>query len=233
MRKQTVINLVGIGVGISIGLLLAGPRLKVLPNIPKYYKVAAMLPDEIKAAKQEGLLMTPADLERPVPVPDNQNAALLYSQFPPVKVSDQEDAVRSAVLKGKATAADRQATQRLLDKAAPQLRLAEQAAALPDCDFHRNWKLGPNLLLPEYAPIRETARLLGVKAVMQSDAGHPEAALHTVWVGMRMAQHLTRDPLLIPFLVRIAVESIMDRAFQYVVKHNADRPDILHLAAQT
>jgi hypothetical protein len=244
---------VGLFVIIAIGLALLGG----VGWISLYHAAAATLPNEIKKAKQEGLPLTPADLERPIAVPDAQNAALLYAQIAGVNVYPEEeskellkastpytraperkdapraDACVIAVINGKATEADRKATQQLLVKAAPQLHLVEQAALLPDCDFHCDWSLGPDLLLPEYVPMRETARLLAAQAVLQSEAGHPEAALHTIGIGARMAQHVGKDPIIMALLLRLAIEAIMDRAFVHIVNKYADRPDILRLAVQT
>jgi len=220
-------------IAVCAGLVLLVLRVKFVRTVPLYYRAAATLPGEIKAARQEGLPMTPADLVRPIAVPDAQNAALLYSQIPRVNVDPASDPYLMAVLKGKATDADRRATQQLLAKAAPQLHLAEQASLLPDCDFHRNWSLGPDLPLPEYAPMRQTVRLLAVQAMLQSEAGHPEAALHTIQVGAHMAQHVGQEPTIIAFLVRIAMEAIMDRVFQWIINRYADRPDVLLLAEQT
>ena len=220
-------------VTVCLGLALFGLRHKLLQSVPLYYQAAGTLPNEIKAARQEGLPMTPADLVRPIAVPDARNGALLYAQIARVNVYPKADAFLIAVIKGKATDADREAARRLLAKAAPQLHLAAQAAMLPDCDFHRDWSLGPDLLLPEYAPMRATARLLAAQAMLQSEAGQPEAALDTIRVGAHMAPMVGKDPIMIAFLVRIALEAIMDRAFQQIIARYADRPDILRLAAQT
>ncbi|MCW3052043.1 MAG: hypothetical protein JWN14_1213 [Chthonomonadales bacterium] len=214
---------------VGLGLVFFG----LLRNVPLYYQAAGTLPNEIIAAQQVGLPIMPADLVRPIAVPDARNGALLYAQIGGVNVYPKEDAFLIAVINGKATDADREAARRLLTKAAPQLHLAAQAAMLPDCDFHRNWSLGPDLLLPEYAPMRATARLLAAQAILQSEAGQPEAALGTIRVGAHMAQMVGKDPILIALLVRIALEAIMDRAFQQIIKRYADRPDILRLAAQT
>ncbi|MCW3100597.1 MAG: hypothetical protein JWL77_6215 [Chthonomonadaceae bacterium] len=220
-------------VAVCLGLALFGLRHKVLRSVPLYYQAAGTLPDEIKAAKQEGLPMTPADLVRPIAVPDARNGALLYAQIAAVNVYPKADAYLVAVIKGKATDTDREATRRFLAKATPRLHLAAQASMLPDCDFHRNWSLGPSLLLPEYAPMRATARLLAAQAMLQSEAGHPEAALDTIRVGAHMARMVGKEPTVISLLVGIALEAIMDRVFQRVIERYADRPDILRLAAQT
>ena len=218
---------------VCLGLAFFGLRHKVLRSVPLYYQVAGTLPSEIKAAQQEGLPMMPVDLARPIAVPDTRNGALLYAQIASVNVEPKIDDCLIAVAHGKATNSDREEVRRLLAKAAPQLHLVAQAALLPDCDFHRNWSLGPTLRFPEFAPMRQTARLLAAQAMLQSEAGHPEAALDTIRVGAHMARQVGREPTVIALLVRIAIEAIMDRVFQQVIERYADRPDILRLAAQT
>src|SRR5207247_694680 len=94
-------------------VMAAGSLCFYLYTLP-YYTTAATLPNEIQAAKQEGLPLTPADLMRAAPVPNDQNAARLYAQIPPIDTTQQDDNSLLAVSKGKATVADRQTAQRLL-----------------------------------------------------------------------------------------------------------------------
>ncbi len=198
-----------------------------------YYDAAANLPAELNAARAEALALTPADLLPDVPVADSRNAALLYQQITATDRGGPEGESFIAVAKGIATASDHRTVKVGLRKAAPLLRLAEKAAALPDCDFHRNWSLGPDLLLPEYAVLRKTARMLAAEATLQCESNRPEAALHTIWIGARMANHVARDPICIAFLVRIAIEAIMDRPLRRVMCRYSDRPDILRLVEET
>jgi len=205
----------------------------VYRRVSLYQRVAATLPAELKAARQEGVPLTPADLKRPYPVPAADNAAPLYLSVLDAPVPAPDDEAAARVLSSRATEAEKTAVRTLLVRLAPQIATLERAAALPHCDFHRNWALGPDLLLKEYAPMRRYARILGAKAVLESEAGRPEEALRTIRVGARMGRHVGEDPILIAFLVRLAIEAIMDRAFRGVISRNADRPDILALARQT
>ena len=129
----------------------------------------------------------------------------------------------TAVLHNKATAADKQKSWQLLTRLAPQIRLTERAAALSDCDFHRDWKLGPNLMLPEYATARFLAMLLAAQADLLSEEGRPLEALRSIAFGARIGQHMARDPIMIALLVRIAIAAIMNQAFLRIIKTYAGR----------
>jgi hypothetical protein len=216
-----------------LALMIVGSRVKFVQGLPRYYEAAATLPGEIKAARQEGLPLTPADLTGSVAIPEEQNAAPLYARLGSVNVYPKADDYLIAVIKGKATNAERKAAQRLLLRAVPQLRLVEQAAMRTDCDFHRDWSLGPDLLFPEYAPIHQTARLLAAKAMLQSEAGQPEAALATIRIGAHMAQHVGKEPTLVAVRLRLNIEGILDRVAQQVFNRAADRPDLSRMAEQT
>jgi hypothetical protein len=226
--------LIGIGVWVSFGWLAH----KAL-QMSQYAPVARTLPAEIAAARREGLPLEPNDLRPPSPVPDSQNAAPLYSRITnefnalPKAQRDAEGETAIAILHTTRTEADRAKARALLLRCAPQMRLAEQAALLPRCDFHRPYEQGPNMMIPEYATARQFARLFALRAILESDAGQPEAALRSIAIGARIGRHMSEDPILIALLVRIAIQAIMDRAFQVVVLKYQDRPDILRLAAQT
>jgi hypothetical protein len=224
-------------IALTLILLAAGGMGWIWKRIHLIKNVANTLPVELRAARQEGLALRAADLVRVPPVPEARNAARLYRQiFMALDASPFSEADKNsltAVARGRATGADRQRVRALLAKFAPQLRLAEQAAALPDCSFERQWQLGYDMKWPEYAKARNLARLLAAQAELQSEAGHPEQALCAVAVGAHIGRHIGQDPIIIAMLVQIAIESILHRPFVNVVKAYADRPDVLQMAAQT
>jgi len=173
-----------------------------------YERAAASLPAELKAAKAEGLALTPEDLIQTPRVADERNAALLYQQINLANITSTDEDVLTAVRKPHPTPAQRKAASAVILKAAPALLLAEKAADLPGCDFHRSWALGPDLPLPEYGVLRKLARVLAAKAAIQADSGYPEEALRSIRIGACITYHLGDEPILIPLLVRIAIERL-------------------------
>ncbi len=194
------------------------------------YKAAARtLPKELAAAKREGVPLTASDLRPTIPVPESQNGAPLYQQIrgaiDSMPNADQ-DAVANFLRPGR-TAADAANVRRILDGVAPQIAVAERAAAMPYCDFHYRYELGPNLLLPEFASARRLARLFAARAMLQSDQGKPNEVLKSVEVIARIGRQMGQTPAVIAMLVQIAIQSIADRVLQEVVlSHAVDHAEL-------
>ncbi len=232
--------LLGVVAAITGGLLYAGRTLSdKLARIEAFGPVAQRLPEELAAAKREGLPLDAADLRRVPPVPPSRNAAPIYVRITqtlnarPKAQADADSAAMGDLLKGARTHLDRAAVDAMLAKYGAVVRLAGQASALPDCDFQRRFELGPNLMLPELASMRTAGRLLALKACVQSADRDVAGAFRSVSACARIGRHAGRDPILIAMLVRIALDAIADRAFQYVLLAHRDSPEAVSLARRT
>lgn len=211
---------------------------RFVTRLAEYPRVADTLPAELSAARRNGLPLSPADLRPSPPVLPSQNAAPLYRRIDAAfrarqSLADADGATAGAFLRPNGRGANRQKVRAALARWEPQMRLAEQAAGRAGCDFARDWKLGPSLLLPEFASMRLLARFLAARAILESKAGRPDAALRTIAVGAKVGRHMSANPLAIALLMHLAVQAIMDRSFIRVVVMNKDRPGILRLAADT
>ena len=102
-----------------------------------YQAAAAKLPEEIKAARREGLPLTPGDLKRLTPVADPVNAALLYRKIVYPKSTAPQDAALSAVASGNATQADRAVVRKLIALSDFQLRLIAKPNSVTAVPFGR------------------------------------------------------------------------------------------------
>ncbi len=185
---------------------------------------------ERKAAQAEHLPLTPNDLRRNPPVPDADNAALIYQQMyrsfrtKSKQVSALEkDAlnITSLTATPNEIAANLGAARELIRLTQLEFVLMEQAAQKPDCDFKRPWEQGAALLLPEYADMRKMTRLLVIKAELLDKDGKPLEALKQIEMGGALVRHLGKEPILIGMLVQIAVESILDREWHRLVNRHA------------
>lgn len=194
---------------------------------------AGRLPHELAMARAEGLPLEPAELRRHPPLTADRNAAPIFREMVamsrelegqrPGSTRTYEDAADGLRRWGR-TEADRQAARQYVQRWEPYLRLAERAAAMPDCDFQRRYEEGLDMKFPEYAAARQAARVLAMRAVLRSDDGDVDGAFRDIAAGFALGRHTGRDPLLIAMLVQIAVETIMDRAFiQVLVDHLDDR----------
>ena len=202
----------------------------------EYVRVARTLPSELAAARREGLALIPADLRRSPSVPPDQNAAPIYRRihalFGALGTAERkrEEDVRQALRGGAASPKTLGLAARLLSDRAPILRLARQAARLQHCDFERPYEQGPNLLLTEPGSLRRLAQLLAIEAQLASAEGRVADAFEAIHVGGRVARHVAEEPILISCLVSIAIDAIMDRAFQGVVLGHKNDPRIVALA---
>jgi len=128
------------------------------------------------------------------------------------------------------TDADRDAARAALERGSRMVELAEKAAARPDCDMEKPYELGPDVTFPEFAAARHAAGLLAMRAVLSSDAGRLEAAFRDIKTGLRLAQHVAREPVVIAMLVQIAIEAIMGRALEQIVLDHIREPRVIRLA---
>jgi hypothetical protein len=232
--KRPVKRILGvIAVLLLVYLAIGGPQL--VGRIGPYWTVSRRLPDLRRTARSLGLLVSADDLIRESQIPLEQNAASLYQQIshalPYRALSSSEDESVRAVTANSASPYQISQAEHVLAQHKAEITLAATAAALPDCRFPRNYALGPDLPLPEYAGISRLAKLLAARAVLQSSS--PRAAFETIAILTRMAAHMEKDPMLIGDLVGIDIEALADRAWRAVVFRNASRPDVLKMAEET
>lgn len=170
-------------------------------------------PQELASAKAQGLPTSMADLQKPLP-PSDQNAAFLYTQLRLLlkahPFTPQEE--KAVTLAPGTMPSQTQWPQiaAVLHKRADVMRLVHQAAARPQCVFRRDWtKADPaDILFPELATVRESARLLEVESLLMAHQGKRQQAVQNQALGFNIARHAASDPTLISYLVGVAVDAI-------------------------
>ena len=95
------------------------------------------------------------------------------------------------------------------------IRLAEDAAKLPHCDMAYNWSLGPNLLFPEFAILRQFARIFRVRALLATDA---IVAWDDIARTAKLGNLIGETPCLIAALVAVAIQAIADKGYIETLK---------------
>jgi hypothetical protein len=226
-------------VGICLGaLVVALFALYIVLDI----KFGIELRHVIRDLKAQGKPMTIAEIIPP-PVPDNENAAgLLNKAFvlmttgeggePYIpnrslgKVSKTVDSIREPKSYSDISLWTDEQRARIPETInSPEMQqifaVLEEASRRPKCNFDLEYEKGPMMLLPHLAMMRNTARMLSVKACLEAQSGDYEKAFRTVLVGLRIAEHLREEPILISQLVRIAYDVIMINCIESTsdVKH--------------
>ncbi len=206
-----------------------------LRQIQSFGPVARRLPTELDAARREGVLFSPPDLRPAQRIPQSQNAAPLYLQIDAAlrgrskSVKDEDNRVNKLVRSK--NPAEKELARQILDRRAKELALAEQAVERPFCRFDRQWELGPKLMLPEYASMREIARLLAARAFLESDSGNVQAAFRTISIGTRMGRQAGEDPIILAMLINVFIYTLMDSAFQEVALAHKNDPRAISLGS--
>jgi hypothetical protein len=169
----------------------------------------ANLAREEAAARQEGIPLSAAQLQKPLP-PPSQNAAPLYVTLTKLlhdkplglpKYAEGMDAFHTY------TPEQIAAVRRTLAARQDVMTLVHQAADRPRCVFVRDWSQGIALEFPEYQHQREAARLLRTESYLLARDGRYQEAVANQARGFRVADQAAADHTLISYLVGIASQA--------------------------
>ncbi len=222
--------LVRIAPKVGFGLLV----LFVLVAIPWTYfniKWGRELEAELAALKAQGMPLTMVEAA-PKPVPDDQNAAVVYQEvfrvhFPPEKtlpdermkgLSNEELGLFYEYLKE--PNAEREEQMRTL-LGRPQVQEAletfRRGSQRPHCVFPVNWQDGVGALFPHLGRFREASRIIAAQALILAKDGRLDEALDWCEVALRMSEHAASEPSLIGQLVSYAMQNITFGAVKQIV----------------
>jgi hypothetical protein len=94
------------------------------------------------------------------------------------------------------------------------------------CDWGYDLSDGPEALLPGLAPAKRLAQAARLRAMVDLDAHHFDAALEDLQSAFVLGRNLSRDHILISALVQIAMENIISSvAMENYYRLNADELD--------
>lgn len=189
-------------------------KMEALQKLLQERDWAQALQAELAALKAQGMPLTLAEAA-PKPVPDDLNAASLYSEAFDIIGAEKKGVWNDWALLGRylhnptpeierqfAAALDRPAVRLALDL----LRLGSQR---PYCVLPVNLKDDTDKVFSYMAKFREAGRLLAGRALLSARENRIEEALHWSQVSLRMSQHASSAaPSLITQLGSWATQSI-------------------------
>jgi len=184
--------------------------------------VSQKLKKTIQQAKAEGIKLTLEEITPP-PVPDKDNAALVYQQ-----AFELIDRLKSKYkteweympYEGKIKAEERTEEQkrtisrRMKDSEFVEFYvLIEKAVNLPSCRFdieYENLSDSPanNYFQSILSKMRSVARLLAARTYILSEEKRYREALQSAQTGLLLGDYLTSEPLILTYLVRIAIDAL-------------------------
>ncbi len=166
---------------------------------------AAEYREQLRLARAEGLPTTAEEYIAYVPTAKpEENAAPIYRKLRALTVGSEEVSKLDASLTFHPTMQDEAAARATLERLKPWLGLADQATRLPRCWFDREWR-GSATLFPEYARMKDAARLLGLRGTLAAAHGDSLAALQDARRILMIAKHAGEEPHAIARLVRESI----------------------------
>jgi hypothetical protein len=154
---------------------------------------------------------------QPDPVPEEENAALVYANVALAPYAGPSKLEPSSLLEMDGRLLDRPEIAQYIKNNAAQLKAIHQAASMPCCNWDLDYTQGFSIPLPYLSQVRAYARILALEARIKARAGDHAGAARNVREMMTLADHMDNDPILICGLVACAIRSIAIHAVEAIV----------------
>ena len=174
---------------------------------------SAQLEEQLRLAKQEGLPLTPADLNlKPISEDDNAFTPIMNA-FSQIKILPTDPTLildKWQSTYGKVIPTDAQAEAALADLK-PAMDTAERASKRPYLDMHSQWDRASDLDFVADHPCRILAKCFIAKARLLRIKHKPEGAVQALKAAARLGALLSSSPTSVPLFTRVAIESLLFR----------------------
>jgi hypothetical protein len=186
---------------------------------------------KLEAIKAEGYPVTLKELNEWYSIPDGvENAADYFADaftdaFTYYKKWNDEDLEQLPVV-GKAKLPGRtepltEETKRIISEYladnSKALELLHKAASIKHCRYPINFNQGFATLLPDLPEIRHGGRILQIEAIVYAENNEPENAIESVNAIFGLAGSLKNEPILVSYLVHMAVKTIGVSAIERIL----------------
>lgn len=192
--------------------------------------VAGMeLRNATRAAKKAGLPLTIKEII-PSPVPDSENAALVYNEIYSIyeklnKGYSKEWEYMPFVGKvdiRELSLAQKERLAELVFNDPDFIRMYElikKAVDMPSCRFNIKYEDGFNMILPHPHKMRAIATMTSVKIFLLTEQDRYDEALEFARIGLRLGNALENDPIIISQLVRRSCDDIVMRGLRKTISN--------------
>ncbi len=234
--KMTGVSKIWTGIGVAGAIIIAGGAV-IYATSPAGHS-SGDLAFQLKGARQEGLWTTWQEIPTAKDIPAAENAGPIYTvELPKVKRrlgKDQKSvfAARDAIVSGKSKPTDFKTLRRGLIELEPILKNIERASELPHCVFQRDWNLGCNVLFPEFAYMKDVAKLFAARAVLETSNGQTARAEKSIAIACHLARHTGEERILIAGLVQAAIEATIDRSLERMIDAHPTDLKVLAIAKE-
>lgn len=173
-------------------------------------KIGNTLEPELAKLRGMGIPTEPDQLKPNPPVPDNENAAPLYTEI----FKEQAEFGKKNRLDVRylneytGAAADNAAYAQASKRYDSIFRKIDRISEFKQIDFKHDYNKGFDLMFPEFTEIKGISKVLSPRTRFQVGRGEFDAALKNIETQLTIVDHLSEEPLLIGALVAIALQSI-------------------------
>jgi len=178
----------------------------------------------------------------PDPVPDDQNAAVIYQEvfdvsFERGQPQPQQDRALGVIPPEE----DRRLAESMTLGEEFDVELArevfsrpevievlaklEEASKRPHCVWPIHWEDGFNALFPHMADYRSAARFMAARARVSAADGDTDDALRWVGTSLRMSRQVMQEPILISHFSAVAIQAIALRAAAVALDTDMPSPE--------
>ncbi len=201
------------------------------------YTLGKRLEAELAALKAAGMPVSLAEAA-PKPVPDDENAAVLYQQVFRVdfssggsncllpNFSSEQDGLVWRFVDEPSAEGEKFLRTLFSDVQTQQsLQILREASQRPHSVFPARWDQSSVTRFPHYGRFRQAARVMVARAALSAHDGDVEEALAWHKVIFRMSAHVAEEPALIAPLVAIAMQGIGVRGLRRLLSEAAIDPE--------
>lgn len=192
------------------------------------WRAEARLDEAVQEIVRRGEPVEASQLVRP-PIPDSENAALVYAKaFDAIELSDEDEELIADLKAERVSLGDPESAGRaraILEQNADALELIHRAAGMARCDFRLDWSKGYDVEFPHLARLRTCARLLAFESLMLLHAGRVDEAAEACGAIFRVA-NAAEEPCTIGPLVRYAITGMGSRALSAVLRDSQPDSDL-------
>ena len=179
--------------------------------------------------KEEGEPVTLKELAPP-PVPESENAALIYQEAFE-KIEEVPEDVENLLSKrpSELTSEEKSTIKEFLDANKEGLSILKKATTYKKCRFPVNYEESYYAELPHLGKLRDCAHLLALESLMELDSGNVDEAVNSSLKMVELSEALSTEPIFISQLVRIAIGSTMIRSLEKVLTEGEVPPGTLEM----
>ncbi|MFH1377234.1 MAG: hypothetical protein ABIH86_00595 [Planctomycetota bacterium] len=151
-------------------------------------------------------------------IDDSENAAYLYREvFETINAYDKKHPDLYFKISGSTdTALSDEEVNTGIDELRGELEFLRRASRLPDCSFDLAFEHAWNFTLPHLTSFRKCAQWLSIDAQRKASQGDLSSAMENIATLSRMSYHLSRESVLISFLVAVSIQDYASKAFNEI-----------------